>query len=128
MLFFKQKTAYEMRISDWSSDVCSSDLPSRKAASRRVMSPAAAVACRIVCSCDSGSAERPAARLVIIESAVTLRPSRRATITSGTVDMQTAYPPRSRAARNHAGVPGATHVGEGRRVARRIELDGRGVV
>src|SRR3546814_4250415 len=27
--FFKQKTAYEMRISDWSSDVCSSDLPRR---------------------------------------------------------------------------------------------------
>src|SRR3546814_5390975 len=25
-VFFKQKTAYEMRISDWSSDVCSSDL------------------------------------------------------------------------------------------------------
>src|SRR3546814_7831272 len=25
-LFYKQKTAYEMRISDWSSDVCSSDL------------------------------------------------------------------------------------------------------
>src|SRR3546814_19430558 len=29
--FFKQKTAYEMRISDWSSDVCSSDLPKRAA-------------------------------------------------------------------------------------------------
>src|SRR3546814_4357944 len=28
--FFKQKTAYEMRISDWSSDVCSSDLPGRE--------------------------------------------------------------------------------------------------
>src|SRR3546814_10362877 len=28
--FFKQKTAYEMRISDWSSDVCSSDLCSRQ--------------------------------------------------------------------------------------------------
>src|SRR3546814_7640933 len=27
-LLFKQKTAYEMRISDWSSDVCSSDRPS----------------------------------------------------------------------------------------------------
>src|SRR3546814_8295739 len=27
--FFKQKTAYEMRISDWSLDVCSSDLPRR---------------------------------------------------------------------------------------------------
>src|SRR3546814_10779494 len=33
--FFKQKTAYEMRISDWSSDVCSSDLS---------MAPIAAVA------------------------------------------------------------------------------------
>src|SRR3546814_18669765 len=30
--FFKQKTAYELRISDWSSDVCSSDLcPARRA-------------------------------------------------------------------------------------------------
>src|SRR3546814_5185902 len=28
MFFFKQKSAYEMRISDWSSDVCSSDLAS----------------------------------------------------------------------------------------------------
>src|SRR3546814_9913412 len=30
--FFKQKTAYEMRISDWSSDVCSSDLQIERAA------------------------------------------------------------------------------------------------
>src|SRR3546814_9353478 len=29
VFFFKQKTAYEMRISDWSSDVCSSDLVTR---------------------------------------------------------------------------------------------------
>src|SRR3546814_19266143 len=29
IFFFKQKTAYEMRISDWSSDVCSSDLELR---------------------------------------------------------------------------------------------------
>src|SRR3546814_7662517 len=28
--FFKQKTAYEMRISDWSSDVCSSDLAAKR--------------------------------------------------------------------------------------------------
>src|SRR3546814_16606066 len=40
--FFKQKTAYEMRISDWSSDVCSSDLigklpdPTTAAALQRV--------------------------------------------------------------------------------------------
>src|SRR3546814_7280533 len=32
LFFFKQKTAYEMRISDWSSDVCSSDLHGRAVA------------------------------------------------------------------------------------------------
>src|SRR3546814_4713978 len=37
--FFKQKTAYEMRISDWSSDVCSSDLW-RGAASDRFLADA----------------------------------------------------------------------------------------
>src|SRR3546814_2682289 len=30
VFFFKQKTAYEMRISDWSSDVCSSDLADQR--------------------------------------------------------------------------------------------------
>src|SRR3546814_11373109 len=35
LVFFKQKTAYEMRISDWSSDVCSSDLTARAAMARR---------------------------------------------------------------------------------------------
>src|SRR3546814_1404250 len=34
IFFFKQKTAYEMRISDWSSDVCSSDLTVRHVADR----------------------------------------------------------------------------------------------
>src|SRR3546814_13504496 len=34
--FFKQKTAYEMRISDWSSDVCSSDLHENIAATVQV--------------------------------------------------------------------------------------------
>src|SRR3546814_10019970 len=34
--FFKQKTAYEMRISDWSSDVCSSDLARFRKARRRL--------------------------------------------------------------------------------------------
>src|SRR3546814_8818437 len=33
--FFKQKTAYEMRISDWSSDVCSSDLGRRSRRCKR---------------------------------------------------------------------------------------------
>src|SRR3546814_3240949 len=35
--FFKQKTAYEMRISDWSSDVCSSDLRDHRVAGRPLL-------------------------------------------------------------------------------------------
>src|SRR3546814_14687564 len=38
--FFKQKTAYEMRISDWSSDVCSSDLADRRFGPRIAAFPA----------------------------------------------------------------------------------------
>src|SRR3546814_10183361 len=33
--FFKQKTAYDMRISDWSSDVCSSDLTASRLSKKR---------------------------------------------------------------------------------------------
>src|SRR3546814_8713790 len=38
--FFKQKTAYEMRISDWSSDVCSSDLEHHQPKAKRRERPA----------------------------------------------------------------------------------------
>src|SRR3546814_8973414 len=37
IFFFKQKTAYEMRISDWSSDVCSSDLSNARQIARGPM-------------------------------------------------------------------------------------------
>src|SRR3546814_8557156 len=40
ILFIKQKTAYEMRISDWSSDVCSSDLLKLRSVSSIVMAAA----------------------------------------------------------------------------------------
>src|SRR3546814_9244427 len=40
--FFKQKTAYELRISDWSSDVCSSDLGVMSGRHRRVIGDASA--------------------------------------------------------------------------------------
>src|SRR3546814_11655228 len=39
MFFFKQKTAYEMRISDWSSDVCSSDLSPARIPGRPALRP-----------------------------------------------------------------------------------------
>src|SRR3546814_2201090 len=41
VFFFKQKTAYEMRISDWSSDVCSSDLRWSRPPCRWIAFPAA---------------------------------------------------------------------------------------
>src|SRR3546814_4945239 len=47
IVFFKQKTAYELRISDWSSDVCSSDLDSRR--ERRRMPPG--FVARALCAC-----------------------------------------------------------------------------
>src|SRR3546814_190400 len=46
--FFKQKTAYEMRISDWSSDVCSSDL-STTCAKRSAKSPSMSCVPRTAC-------------------------------------------------------------------------------
>src|SRR3546814_20778556 len=52
--FFKQKTAYELRISDWSSDVCSSDLRRWRTAPARVRADQPSAA-------GAGAAARPAA-------------------------------------------------------------------
>src|SRR3546814_4400943 len=46
--FFKQKTAYEMRISDWSSDVCSSDLEGQARHVRLDLAPVALARDQIV--------------------------------------------------------------------------------
>src|SRR3546814_1573044 len=50
IFFFKQKTAYEMRISDWSSDVCSSDLcdPAGRAAAEAAVARLAAGGYRVI--------------------------------------------------------------------------------
>src|SRR3546814_3916964 len=45
-VFFKRKTAYEVRISDWSSDVCASDLVSSRAALAAAMTVCAMYAVR----------------------------------------------------------------------------------
>src|SRR3546814_17432563 len=61
--FFKQKTAYEMRISDWSSDVCSSDLPRRCAsAARQSGRPTARATSAWVPACRA-KASRPSSRV-----------------------------------------------------------------
>src|SRR3546814_17231753 len=57
--FFKQKTAYEMRISDWSSDVCSSDLPRRNFASLQYSCRVAQVGqARVGARADEGAVDR----------------------------------------------------------------------
>src|SRR3546814_7364714 len=50
--FFKQKTAYEMRISDWSSDVCSSDLAPEERPHRALTSCLLVHRCEIVLGGD----------------------------------------------------------------------------
>src|SRR3546814_8213854 len=72
IFFFKQKTAYEMRISDWSSDVCSSDL-------RRILrfeqwrvdidATIATPACHIkeqIVRCLKIQTDRPAGRVALV--------------------------------------------------------------
>src|SRR3546814_20848797 len=58
--FFKQKTAYEMRISDWSSDVCSSDLSAcdgvRDGAHRRIVTSLGADGRSCILFDDAGGA------------------------------------------------------------------------
>src|SRR3546814_1695502 len=63
--FFKQKTAYEMRISDWSSDVCSSDLTpacTGRAAGHAIVQPYRPAAGRQR-HCMSGYQRKPSAPL-----------------------------------------------------------------
>src|SRR3546814_13888570 len=54
---FKQKTAYEMRISDWSSDVCSSDLPESGAIDHVVTAEHGVLAADLYIDCSGFRAE-----------------------------------------------------------------------
>src|SRR3546814_3969989 len=102
--FFKQKTAYEMRISDWSSDVCSSDLPQS-----RIFN---------TCSCATPPASRQArissTPLVLSDTTRLSKPSRNSldlgTASASGCDQRFAHsasPPAtaSRLRRNAAGAP-----------------------
>src|SRR3546814_3934415 len=65
--FFKQKTAYEMRISDWSSDVCSSDLLKRSGADIGAACPLQRVPARARCKA------RPMLLCQLLQSRLELR-------------------------------------------------------
>src|SRR3546814_7754468 len=75
LFFFKQKTAYEMRISDWSSDVCSSDLISYAGVvivgvgliAEGVMTMGGLIACSIL----SGRAVAPLGQIATLLSRMT---------------------------------------------------------
>src|SRR3546814_15710616 len=97
--FFKQKTAYDMRISDWSSDVCSSDLPRADHPGRRH--------CR-----GDGGARRRADAQPGGESA-------RSRHADASIDPERA--PRRRA----RGVRDRKRVVEGKRVSVGVDLGGR---
>src|SRR3546814_19549052 len=71
LIFFKQKTAYELRISDWSSDVCSSDLRVRRAAGRRPRHTPTHAASR--CCCAKGRLPASVAYGVTAKSSTTAR-------------------------------------------------------
>src|SRR3546814_13923583 len=60
--FFKKTPAYEMRISDWSSDVCSSDLNRAAAARARETSPSVRRSRSVAASVSLRSAQIPTAR------------------------------------------------------------------
>src|SRR3546814_1249778 len=69
IFFFKQKTAYEMRISDWSSDVCSSDLRSPSGLLHRALLRIGRLSCtwrwkRTHATCPWGCARTRAAETV----------------------------------------------------------------
>src|SRR3546814_3885619 len=90
IFFFKQKTAYELRISDWSSDVCSSDLAvriTRRTRSARAESKHWKIA---LCSESAGSSVAPWRTAASITSA----PAE----TSGSLLASTTVPPCSSAA------------------------------
>src|SRR3546814_7379286 len=66
--FFKQKTAYEMRISDWSSDVCSSDLYVTSASRPRAAYSLSRTICRT--RLRTAANELPISALALVPSAV----------------------------------------------------------
>src|SRR3546814_17591596 len=64
--FFKQKTAYEMRISDWSSDVCSSDLRLPGEARVRIVDERAGEDRREIDARDTGTTADEALQAILV--------------------------------------------------------------
>src|SRR3546814_16031178 len=103
--YFKQKTAYELRISDWSSDVCSSDLGEASADSLAALAAGGVAGLRFVELISQRYAGRPKG-------------------SSGFADLQ-RLAPVMRAYCIHAD---RQRVGEGTSVSVRVDLGGRRII
>src|SRR3546814_20207569 len=105
--FFKQKTAYEMRISDWSSDVCSSDL--------------IADGSDILGACDSAKARHANTVVVQREVANTGEVGRRKNTCASRSQIRNRY-------RRSARMIDRKRVVTGKRVSVRVDLGGRRII
>src|SRR3546814_13767400 len=122
MVFFfvKQKAAYEMRISDWSSDVCSSDLKAehRLALARARFADDAEAAARLDLKADALDGLQRAARSAKGDPEV--------------VDIEQGHDPSAPADRAHSAGRRRPHRSEERRVGkecvRRVDLGGRSII
>src|SRR3546814_7371551 len=88
VFFFKQKTAYEMRISDWSSDVCSSDLTRVSAGSPRCAAASSPSSIRVLRSVCPVRATPRAARSSRISTATLMRCSSKGRSEEHTSELQ----------------------------------------
>src|SRR3546814_12897969 len=77
VFFFKQKTAYEMRISDWSSDVCSSDLNAGAGSELHLASEAGTKSPVLMTSAESSGTSRIYVRGGSVSMMIRQRPGRR---------------------------------------------------
>src|SRR3546814_11600023 len=115
--FFKQKTAYEVRISGWSSDVCSSDLvPSF---SRIIFAPMLRIAAAVASTSSPSSS--PVIRLVPIASAPSIRARWLVDLSPGTAKLPVKGPPAAIGKERK-------RVEQGKRVSVRVELGGRSII
>src|SRR3546814_4488345 len=100
IVFFKQKTAYDVRISDWSSDVCSSDLPSTTTTTASSTGRSWKAGCRVHCRPAKGSPAK--AGLFRIRSTLQVRRKPRALARTRVIERATqARSTQSPAARLH---------------------------
>src|SRR3546814_11587197 len=110
--FFKQKTAYEMRISDWSSDVCSSDL------AKPVL---------YVCNVDEGgAAEGNEHSARVFDKAA--KEGARAVIVSAAIEAEIVTMPAEDRAEFLADLGDRTSVVYGKRVSVRVDIGGRRII